>query len=71
MIANLIEETKIKCHFSCIGKFTASLDNKTHPQRAAIFNMKTAALFHAVRQKGTPSHDETEGENPREELTGE
>ena len=65
MIANLIEETKIKYHFSFIGEFTANLDNKTHQPRAAIFNLKTAALFCACGQKGGTSHDETEGENPR------
>ena len=36
-----------------------------HPLRAAIFNLKTAALFYAYGQKGATTHDEAEGENPR------
>ena len=52
-------------NFSFIGEFTANLDNKTHQSRAAIFNLKTAALYFAAGQKGAASHAETEGENPR------
>ena len=48
-------------NFSFIGEFTANLDNKTHQSRAAIFNLKTAALYFA----GAASHAEAEGENPR------
>ena len=52
-------------NFSFIGEFTANLDNKTHQSRAAIFNLKTAALYFAGGQKGATTHDETEGENLR------
>ena len=66
-----IDEDRFNGYFPSIGEFAAGLNNEIHPPRAAIFNLKTAALFLCLRARKERPAITKPREKPRKELTAE
>ena len=66
-----IDEDRFNGYFPSIGEFAAGLNNEIHPPRAAIFNLKTAALFLCLRARKERPVITKPREKTREELTAE